>query len=283
MQYKFTIFTPCYNAENTIHRVFQSVEGQTYDNFEWIIINDGSIDGSDNVIRELIKLSPISDKIKYFVQQNMGKHLAWNKALDFATGELFLSADADDTFIPETLAYFNDKINDVIGEDERLSESSFSGINVCCYDPENGKRIGSIYPYDGIVSDNIELKYKYKISGEHWGVVRTDLLRRNKFPEGKGHFWTEGRIWFSFAMQGFKVVCFNDCLRARYTETTSLTHNKRYRYNKEIQEMYLQNNLWVIKHCGSQIFKYSKKGYFVLCKNIASKFVKYIIASALRK
>lgn len=136
-----------------------------------------------------------------------------------------------------------------------------------------------MYPYDGLVSDNIELKYKFKIFGEHWGVVRTDLLRRNLFPEEKGHFWTEGRIWFSFAMQGLKVVCYNDCLRARYIEPASLTHDKKYRYNKEIQWMYLQNNLWVIKYCGSRIARYSLKGYMTLYKNVISKFIKYLLSS----
>lgn len=115
MQYKFTIFTPCYNVENVIHRVFQSVENQTYDNFEWIIINDGSTDSSDDIIRKLIQTSPIIDRIKYYTQGNKGKHIAWNRAVGIATGDLFLSADADDSFIPETLTYFNDKINDILG------------------------------------------------------------------------------------------------------------------------------------------------------------------------
>lgn len=54
MDYKFTVFTPCYNGEKTIHRVFESMNAQTYTNWEWIIINDGSTDDSDNVIKKLI-------------------------------------------------------------------------------------------------------------------------------------------------------------------------------------------------------------------------------------
>lgn len=54
MDYKFTVFTPCYNGEKTIHRVFESMNAQTYTNWEWIIINDGSTDNSDCVIKELI-------------------------------------------------------------------------------------------------------------------------------------------------------------------------------------------------------------------------------------
>lgn len=54
MDYKLTVFTPCYNGEKTIHRVFESMNAQTYTNWEWIIINDGSTDNSDCVIKELI-------------------------------------------------------------------------------------------------------------------------------------------------------------------------------------------------------------------------------------
>ena len=57
MDYKFTVFTPCYNGEKTIHRVFESMNAQTYTNWEWIIINDGSTDNSDSVIKELISES----------------------------------------------------------------------------------------------------------------------------------------------------------------------------------------------------------------------------------
>ena len=55
--YKFTVFTPCYNGANTIERVFDSMNAQTYSNWEWIIINDGSTDDSEVVISKLISES----------------------------------------------------------------------------------------------------------------------------------------------------------------------------------------------------------------------------------
>lgn len=129
MNFKITIFTPCYNGGNTIQRVFDSVENQTYNNFEWIIVNDGSKDNSDVIIQNLIKKSPIKDKIKYISQNNLGKHRTWNKVVDLSTGEFFVPADADDSFIPITLEYFNRKINELI--DAYGNIEKFSGINVC--------------------------------------------------------------------------------------------------------------------------------------------------------
>jgi glycosyltransferase involved in cell wall biosynthesis len=42
---KFTVFTPVYNRKHTINRVWESLQNQTYRNFEWIVVDDGSTDG----------------------------------------------------------------------------------------------------------------------------------------------------------------------------------------------------------------------------------------------
>ena len=53
--YKFTIFTPVYNGARFFERVLNSLKNSTYKNFEWIIINDGSTDNSDEIIKKAIK------------------------------------------------------------------------------------------------------------------------------------------------------------------------------------------------------------------------------------
>lgn len=277
--YKFTIFTPCYNGEKTIERVFKSVASQTYTNFEWIIVNDGSKDRSKEKIMELRKQYPqIDKKIIYLEQENMGKHIAWNRGVELATGDLFLSADADDSFLPNTLEYFNEKINALPDVSENgLKNSRFSGINVCVYDPLNNNIIGTSYPRNGLESDNVELQYRYHIKGEHWGVVRTDLLKKNKFPTGKGPFWTESRLWFTFALQGYKVMCYNDCLRAYFYEQNSLTNNRQYVYNRKVVLMYLRNEFWKLKNIGGLIFKYSPKEYFRIYCIILKKSLNIIL------
>ena len=284
INFKFTIFTPCYNGKNTIKRVFESVASQTYKNYEWIIINDGSTDKSDSVIRKYISDYNFAEggKIKYLSQNNKGKHVAWNRAVDMATGELFLSADADDSFIPTTLEYFNAKMNKLL-DGKELEDSIYSGINVCVYDPDTNEPIGTPYPYNGLISDNVELDFKYKIRGEHWGIVRTDLLRKNKFPEVKGHFYTEGRIWYSFAAQGYTVVCYNDCLRARYNEATSLTHNRQYIWDRDKNIMYMKNTLWTLHKLGLRIFRYSPVGFLRLCKIVLIKSLRIALSPLFYK
>lgn len=274
--YKFTIFTPCYNGAKTIKRVFDSVEAQTYTDFEWIIVNDGSKDNSDFVIRELINRSPVKNKIRYIVQENIGKHRTWNNVVDLAEGEAFLPADADDSFLPETLEYFNERLNEVV--DRFGSIDKFSGINVCVYDPLTGKMYGTPYPENGMVSDNVELAYRYRVVGEHWGCIRTELLKKYKFPEVRGHFYTESRLWFYLAKLGYKVVCYNDCLRAYFYEDTSLTHSANSKWDFGRNAMMLRFHLWVIFQLGGRIMKYSFSAYFNHWRQIAVYMLKCVLS-----
>jgi len=279
--YFFTIFTPCYNGENTIERVFQSVDSQTYLNYEWIIINDGSKDESQKKTESLIKkYQKLSDKIIFLTQTNQGKHVAWNKAVKMAKGDFFLSADCDDSFKPNTLSFFNQKANEIASKD--FLKTKYSGINVCCYNPVDNNIIGDKYPYDGLISDNIELEYKYNIYGEHWGIVRTDILKQIKFPQINGHFYNESFLWFSIGLH-YKVICFNEPLRAYYYETNSLVNNKSYKLNKDRSYMELHFNWWCIKKIGPRILNYSLKRYLGLIKKVIKCVIKltlsYIISS----
>ena len=51
-KYRFTIFTPCYNSEKFIHRVIESLESQTFNDFEWLVINDASTDSTAKILDE---------------------------------------------------------------------------------------------------------------------------------------------------------------------------------------------------------------------------------------
>lgn len=280
MNYFFTIFTPCYNGAKFIHRVFKSVASQTYKNFEWIIINDGSTDNSDEIIQKLIpQYAEISPKIIYLKQENLGKHTAWNRALSVAQGDFFISADCDDSFLPNTLHFFNEKASYI----ENFLQSKISGINVCCYNPENSELIGTPYPKNGLITDNIELAYHYKIQGEHWGAVRIDLLKQTPFPNIKSNFYDEAYIWYSFAKKGYKVICYNEALRAYYYTPNSLVNNKLYKLNKKRILMEISFDWWKISNISTIILKYSPYEFLKLIISFLKGICKLTLASILPK
>src|SRR5690606_15351129 len=94
-EYKFTIFTSIYNRANTLHRVFNSLQKQTYTNFELLLINDGSKDNSHKVALELIKTANF--KVRYINNVvNRHKMACLVQGIELAQGEFFLPFDSDD-------------------------------------------------------------------------------------------------------------------------------------------------------------------------------------------
>lgn len=269
---KFTIFTPVYNGEKTFVRVYESLKAQTYKDFEWIIVNDGSSDNSDKVIKKYISEQP-NWNIIYLTQKNSGKHVAWNRGIEYASGDLFLSADCDDSFIPETLAFFNDIWNSI------KDTSKVSGINVSCIDNIYKKITGTPYPKDGMITDNIELVYSYNIKGEHWGCVRTDLLKSIKFPIIEGHHFSENYLWFSLALNGYKVYCFNKVLRTYFIEQTSLTHDKKLRVSRSRLKMEYIYNQWKIKKMSKYFIKNIPTALPRLYKDFFKSLIRYYLYS----
>ena len=237
----FTVFTPIYNGAKTIHRVYESLKNQTCQDFEWIIINDGSTDNSEEVILTIISKEP-AWRIKYFHQSNLGKHTAWNRAVKEAAGELFLSADCDDSFDEDALDFFRKKWQAI--EDK----NHVSGINVCCRDNISKRLVAEWYPQDGMISNNVDLDYIYKITGEHWGILSTKVLKKYPFPLIKGHHYSENYIWYGMALDGYKCYCYNKILRTYYIEPKSLTHDKTQNTDIDRLKMVYHFNLWKVRN-----------------------------------
>src|SRR5665647_796662 len=93
-----SIITPCYNGEIFVHRFLDSILIQTYENIEFIFINDGSNDNTEKIVlsyRDKFKLKGIS--FKYIFQENKGQAAALNKGLKICKGDYITWPDSDDT------------------------------------------------------------------------------------------------------------------------------------------------------------------------------------------
>lgn len=102
---KVSIITPVYNGEPHIKKLLVSIGYQTYDNFEWIIVDDGSKDRTVEIVREYIKINK-SENIILISIDNSGVSNARNKGLSEATGEFIMFADADDVPHKEFIAEY---------------------------------------------------------------------------------------------------------------------------------------------------------------------------------
>lgn len=184
---KITVFTPTYNRAYKIKELYDSLCSQTFRSFEWVIVNDGSIDNTDAIIESFKKDGLI--KINYLVQENCGKHIAINKGLHAALGELFYIVDSDDTVPPESLQNIWNKYqkikdnNTVAGVVGRIVNSKF-------------KLIGTPLPEHEMNISGLQLRYQYKIQGDLSEVFKTEILKQYPFPYYENEkFCTEALIW----------------------------------------------------------------------------------------
>lgn len=250
-EYKFTIFTPVYNGSNTFYRVVNSLKKSTYKNFEWIIINDGSTDDSDIVIRSTIK--NLDWDIKYINhEKNQGKHIIWNEAVLMGLGDLWLPIDCDDAFTANALEFYNEKWN-IYSSDEEVY-----GIDTLCFYSDTKKIVGTLYPFENKKTTFLELRHKYHVTGEKWGVVRLSYLKKVLFPELPGHFFTGPFLWNTLGMK-YKVIPFNEKLREYYVEPTSICHSKT--IYRDTVDMFLFYHKWLFRNFGWYIMKTDFKGF----------------------
>jgi glycosyltransferase involved in cell wall biosynthesis len=215
---QFTVFTPTYNRAHTLPRVYESLKKQTNRNFEWLVVDDGSSDGTADLITGWQAEGTLN--IRYFAQKNQGKHVAFNRGVLEANGELFLTLDSDDTCVPnalERLDYYWQGIPNA----ERIH---FSGIGCLCMSAR-GEIVGTRFPADVMDTDLITLAIRHKVVGEKWGFHRTEILKQHPFPVFNGErFSPEGIVWNRIGRK-YKLRFINEPLRIYEYLPDGLTAN----------------------------------------------------------
>jgi glycosyltransferase involved in cell wall biosynthesis len=207
--YKFTVFTPVFNCEKSIKNVHESLINQTYKNFEWLIINDGSTDNSHTIIDQLIQTSPLS--IHYINNvENQHKMACFVQAISLAKGELLLTFDGDDECVPDALKIFNEEYLNI----PKKLKDKVSAVTSLCQD-QFGNRIGDTYPTDRYYSNSFKSHTIDNIRGEKWGFTKTSVLKGiyvNNRILSKGLI-PERIIWDLIAKEGYVTKYINKVLR----------------------------------------------------------------------
>lgn len=190
----FTIFTPTYNRAKCLRNLYMSLQRQTYKDFEWIIVDDGSTDNTNEIVKEWIKENKIS--ITYIYQKNQGKQMAYNKGVEKAKGEFFICIDSDDEYsenaLEKILLYWN-KIDDDL-------KDNYAGLTFLSKDKKTGNIIGTKFPQDEFDSNHFDIYYKYNVKGDKGIMFRTNVIKQYKFPRiNNEKFITEALIYHRIA------------------------------------------------------------------------------------
>ena len=170
----FSILIPAYNVENYIRDCFESLVNQTFDDFEIIIVDDGSTDQT-GYLCDCFKLNHPEKDIKIIHKKNEGLVLARRTAIDIAKGHFFVYVDSDDFIEERTLEFL---YTDIIESDADLVI-----FHSNCY--QNGKYSffrNTIFPDRTLLTNDNKDKYyeatlKHTISNGIWGkAVSRELV-----------------------------------------------------------------------------------------------------------
>jgi len=195
-----TVATPTYNRATLLPRLYQSLCKQTCTDFEWLVVDDGSTDGTEETVRNFIIEGNIP--IRYFRKPNGGKHTAINLAVREALGELFFIADSDDWLPGSAIA-------DVVKEFSAIKDDEdFCGV--CGLDEyADGIIVGSGLPCSAIDESPNNIRGKWKVTGDLKEVFRTDIMRQFPFPEiPDERFCPEILVWNRIGVR-YKLRYFN--------------------------------------------------------------------------
>ena len=180
-QIKLTVFTPTYNRIHTLVRTYESLKNQTCKDFIWLIVDDGSTDGTSDAVR-LWQTEERSFEIRYLYKPNGGMHTAHNTAYENINTELNVCIDSDD-IMP------SDAVEQILKCWDKIDQKRYAGIMGLNADMK-GQVIGKGFP-EGMAYSTVSGYYERGGKGDKKLVYRTDIIK--KYPpypvyEGEKYF-----------------------------------------------------------------------------------------------
>lgn len=207
---KVTVFTPTYNRAYILSNLKDSLLRQTSKDFEWLIIDDGSADDTESLVKawmDQIKEFPI----RYYYVKNGGKCRAINKALGLAGGELFFTVDSDDYLSDDAI----EKI--ICWEKDLPKQQNFCGIignrGYSTKDTINPRFKEKYIDTNMLKANEYQEEGKFVLGGERAHIFYTEVHRKYPYPEFPNeNFMTEAVTWNRMAHDGYKVRFYNDII-----------------------------------------------------------------------
>ncbi len=164
-----TVFTPTYNRKEKIVRCYESLRAQTSHDFEWVVIDDGSTDGTGDLVKAWQE-EEHDFPIRYFYQEHGGVHVAYNRAVKEADSEIFLGIDSDDWMPKDAIERMADIWN-------TIRDKGYSGI-IALDSFEDGSCVGVPYP-EGVTEIYLYENFvKYKNVGDKKIIQKTEYLKQ---------------------------------------------------------------------------------------------------------
>ena len=264
-----TIFTPTYNRAYIVNKLYDSLCHQTSYDFEWIVVDDGSTDNTEQLFAEILKKSHPFE-IKYFRQDNGGKHRAINRGVQLAHGDLFFIVDSDDRLTENAVESIVSWANQLPDDRKWAGVAGLKGY-------DRNHMIGTTFPGEFLDATSLD-RSKYGIEGDKAEVFFTEVLRQFPFQEFEGEkFLTENTVWLKIAQAGYYLRWYNHVIYlCDYLEDGLTKNMQKIRFQNPQGALYTARVYLEcfkdIKTYYRTIYNYYEVGVFhgLTVKNIAS-------------
>ena len=213
-----TVFTPTYNRAHTLERLYRSLCAQTCKDFEWLVVDDGSTDGTEDLVRDWIGEGVIP--IRYIYKENGGLFTGYNAAYAAIETELNVCIDSDDAMPPEAV----EKI--ILIWKERGSDR-YCGITGLDCDMDTLEPLGGLFP-EGMTECYFPELYARGIHrGDSKQVMRTVLMKQVAPMEGFPGEKNFNPVYMLLQVTDeYPVLLSNECFcLVQYQKSDSMSRN----------------------------------------------------------
>ncbi len=196
---RITVCTPTYNRAHTLRTPYDSLVAQTFQDFEWIVWDDGSTDDTPALLEALAADAPFA--MAHHRADNQGKFSAVNAVAALARGELFLILDSDDALLPHALQAFVDAWTAWPVEER----AGLMGLIANCQGPD-GALWGTPLPHDRSTATYLDIRWRLGIRDEKCEALSTAALRACPYPRFPGEKHVPPGMIFARADRPFGIV-----------------------------------------------------------------------------
>lgn len=236
-----SVIIPTYNREKTIIRSIKSILNQTYQDFELLIIDDGSTDRTREVV-EAIKDS----RVKYLYQKNQGACVARNYGINCSKGSYIAFQDSDDLWLPEKL------------EKQLKVFQNNKDVDIVCCKTSCVRLDGTkIYPMKDFQEGIIDNMHGPIGISTQTIMIKKEVAQKVKFDPKVTRY--QDLDFLLTAQKNFNIYCMNEYLVERFHNVDSITNHPERAYNMELyfekkySEIFKRKNNYLSKFFSSAL------------------------------
>ncbi|HAT4243744.1 glycosyltransferase family A protein [Clostridium perfringens] len=237
-----TVITPTYNRKDKLDVLFKSLLKQTSKNFEWLIIDDGSTDQTEEYLNKI--KSTCDFTIRYIKKKNGGKHTALNVGVKEIKTILTIIVDSDDYLVfnaIEMIEFYYKKYKEV----SEIGVFSFSKIN-------NNKLLVKL-PKEEFIESYIKFRIKENRPGDMAEVFYTDILKEFSFPEFTNEkFLSEDVVWIQIGKKYKYLFLDKPIYTCEYLVGGLTCNDKPMKFESPLGSM-LRGKILMSKECGLKV------------------------------